>query len=59
MLASDGQIGVLADRDNPELRREVVGTVRDQAETIRRTVDDVKYLARSTADTQGDWTRSI
>ena len=52
VLAIDGQIGVLADRDDPELRQQVVGTVRDQADTIQRTVDDVKYLARSSADAQ-------
>ena len=52
VLAINGQIGVLADRDDPELRQQVVGTVRDQADIIQRTVDDVKYLARSSADAQ-------
>ncbi|WP_167879995.1 ATP-binding protein [Halorhabdus rudnickae] len=52
VLVIDGQIGVLADRDDPELRKQVVGTVRDQADTIQRTVDDVKYLARSSAAAQ-------
>ncbi|WP_181685461.1 sensor histidine kinase [Halorhabdus salina] len=52
VLAIDGQIGVIADRDDPELRQQVVSTVREQADTIQRTVEDVKYLARSTADAQ-------
>ncbi|WP_158855069.1 sensor histidine kinase KdpD [Halorhabdus sp. CUG00001] len=52
VLAIDGQMSVVADRDDPQLYQQVASTVRDQADTIQRTVEDVKYLARSTADAQ-------
>ncbi|MFB6200381.1 MAG: ATP-binding protein [Halorhabdus sp.] len=54
VLAIDGQIAVLDDRDDPELRQRVHDTVRDQADTIQQTVEDVKYLARSRTDARNE-----
>jgi len=48
VLVIDGQIGVLDDRDDPELQGRVVETVQSQSKSIQRTVEDVKHLARST-----------
>ena len=47
VLVIDGQLGVLADRDDPELQDRVLETVQTQSGTIQRTVADVKHLARS------------
>ncbi|WEL16875.1 Signal transduction histidine kinase, contains PAS domain [Halorhabdus sp. SVX81] len=48
VLVIDGQIGILSERDDPELQDRVVETVQTQSNGIQRTVEDVKHLARTT-----------